>query len=111
MIHNASSYRKLSCVRIKAIRTAVPDIKICVSDESAFYADPKKASRMDRLMGMDTRRVCPPDVTASDLCACAAEDMLKTHPEGRFSDALIFVSQNPDWLQPPTACELQSGRV
>lgn len=107
MTHNTSTYSRLSCVRIKAIRTAVPDIKICAADESAFYTDPKKASRMDRLLGMDQRRICPPDVTASDLCVCAAEDMLKTHPEGRRADALIFVSQNPDWRQPPTACELQ----
>lgn len=108
MSHNASLCRKLGGVRIRAIRTAVPEIRICVSDESAFYADPKKASRMDRLMGMATRRVCPPDVTASDLCVCAAEDMFKSHPEGRLADALIYVSQNPDWRQPPTACELQA---
>lgn len=108
MIHKESLCRRVNNARIRAIRTAVPDIAVSVADESAFYADPKKAARMNRLMGMAKRSICPPDVTASDLCAWAAEDLFKNHPEARFADALIFISQNPDWRQPPTACELQT---
>lgn len=99
----------LNDVSIAAVRTAVPKNEIRLEDEAEFYGGSlKKIARLRATLGMDRRRICLPDVTASDLCACAATHLLDDYPEYRQKiDALIFVSQGPDWYQPATACELQ----
>lgn len=96
--------------RISAVRAVVPSREIALADEIAFYGgSAKKIARLRETLGMDKRRVCPADVTASDLCAHAAEEILGADPAIRPSvDCLIFVSQMPDWIQPATACELQA---
>lgn len=102
-------FNTLSNVGLVALRTAVPANEICLEDEVEFYGgNAKKISRLRALTGMDKRRICPLDVTASDLCAYAAQELFKAYPEARNSiDALIFLSQWPDYHQPATACELQ----
>ncbi len=96
-------------VRIAALRSSVPINEISLEDEAEYYGGSlKKIARLRTLLGMDRRRICPPDVTASDLCAHAASALLETFPDSRNAiDALVFVSQMPDWHQPATACELQ----
>lgn len=96
-------------VSIAAVRAAVPENEVRIEDEAEFYGGSlKKIARLRATLGMDRRRICPPDVTASDLCACAATRLLADWPGYREKiDALIFVSQSPDWHQPATACELQ----
>ena len=103
-------FASVANVRISAVRAVVPSGEIALEDEIAFYGgSAKKIARLRETLGMDKRRVCPADVTASDLCACAAENLLRGNPERRQSvDCLIFVSQMPDWIQPATACELQA---
>ena len=102
-------FHTLHHVRFAALRTSVPAHEIRLEDEAAFYGgSAKKVARLKSTLGMDRRRVCPPDVTASDLCAHAASALLEAFPDSRDSiDALVFVSQMPDWHQPATACELQ----
>lgn len=96
-------------VRIAGIRTAVPELEISLESELQYYGGSlKKVERIRKMVGMDKRRVCPIGVTASDLCAHAAQQLLQDAPGWKESiDALIFVSQSPDWHQPATACELQ----
>ncbi|MBD5558641.1 MAG: ketoacyl-ACP synthase III [Desulfovibrio sp.] len=96
-------------VSIAAVRAAVPENEVRLEDEAEFYGGSlKKIARLRATLGMDRRRICPPDVTASDLCAAAARRLLADYPEYRQKvDALIFLSQSPDWVQPATACELQ----
>lgn len=103
-------FHSLSNVRIAGLRGAVPANEIRLEDEVQYYGgSKKKIARMTATLGMDRRRVCLPDVTASDLCACAANELLAAMPECREkADVLIFVSQSPDWHQPATACELQN---
>ena len=96
-------------VSIAAVRAAVPENEVRLEDEAEFYGGSlKKIARLRATLGMDRRRICPPDVTASDLCASAAEHLFADWPDYRQKiDALVFVSQSPDWVQPATACELQ----
>lgn len=96
-------------VKISALRTAIPTKEIRLEDEINFYGgSAKKLARLRSTLGMDRRRICPQDVTASDLCAHAAQALLEATPEAiQTIDSLIFVSQMPDWHQPATACELQ----
>lgn len=102
-------FHPLTHVRIAGVRVAVPNTEIRLEDEAAFYGgNTKKIGRLKATLGMDRRRAVPPDVTASDLCAHAAVNLLDALPDSRDAiDALVFVSQTPDWHQPATACELQ----
>lgn len=102
-------FHTLRHVRLAALRSTVPAREIRLEDEVAFYGgSAKKVARLKASLGMERRRVCPPDVTASDLCAYAAQALLGAVPSARDCiDSLIFVTQNPDWQQPATACELQ----
>ena len=102
-------FHTLYHVRLAALRSTVPAHEIRLEDEAAFYGgSTKKVARLKASLGMDRRRVCPPDVTASDLCAHAAQALLEAVPSARKDiEALIFVTQSPDWPQPATACELQ----
>ncbi len=103
-------FHSLHNVRYAGVRAAVPANEICLEDEAKYYGGSlKKVARMRKTLGMDRRRVCEPDVTASDLCACAAKELLSEFPDVKPEiDALVFVSQSPDWGQPATACELQN---
>lgn len=103
-------FYELPHVSIAAVRAAVPANEVRLEDEAEYYGGSlKKIARLRATLGMDRRRICPPDVTASDLCACAAERLLADWPGYRQKiDALVFVSQSPDWVQPATACELQA---
>lgn len=102
-------FHTLTHVRIAGVRVAVPNTEIRLEDEAEFYGgSSKKIGRLKATLGMDRRRACPPDVTASDLCAHAATHLMDALPGSRDNiDVLVFVSQTPDWHQPATACELQ----
>lgn len=102
-------FHQLRNVRVAGLRAAVPANEVCLEDEASHYGGSlKKVARMRATLGMDRRRVCPPDVTASDLCAHAARALLTDMPGAAGNiDALVFVSQSPDWNQPATSCELQ----
>lgn len=103
-------FHTLRNARFAGVRAAVPAKEISLEDEVEYYGGSlKKVARMRKTLGMDKRRICEPDVTASDLCAYAAKELLSAFPDVRSSiDALVFVSQSPDWVQPATACELQN---
>lgn len=94
---------------VRAVRAAVPDQEIRIEDELEYYDNSlKKANRARTMIGTDRRRLAWPGQTASDLCAAAARSLLEAHPACRNeTDALIFVSQSPDYDLPATACILQ----
>lgn len=95
--------------RFIAVRAAVPVKEICLDEETQYYGgNTRKVERIRNMTGMDKRRVSQNDSTASDFCAFAAEDLFNDFPDWRKKiDALIFVSQTPDWDFPATACTLQ----
>lgn len=78
-------------------------------DELEYYGgNRKKVERLRRAIGLNTRRICPEGVTASDLCLQAADDLLRSnHIRREDIDALLFLSQTPDYQMPATACVLQ----
>lgn len=102
-------FSQITGVKIAGIRAAAPAQEISIEDEAQYHGGKKKIARLRAAIGMDRRRVCPPDVTASDLCAFAAENLFQDFPDIKEKiDLLVFVSQSPDWFQPATACELQN---
>lgn len=59
-------------------------------------------------IGIAEKRIADPDVCSSDLCYKAARKLLEDNDISPDSiDALIFVSQTPDYIQPATAPSLQ----
>ena len=97
-------------VRLCAVYSAVPEKEIAIEDELEYYDNSlKKADRARAMIGMDKRRIAWPDLTAADLCKAAAERLLCDAQANRSEiDALIFVSQTPDYSFPATACILQN---
>ncbi len=62
-----------------------------------------------KMIGVQTRRQVQGDTTTRDLCRLAAERLLAGLAWAPDSiDALIFVSQTPDYRLPATACVLQA---
>lgn len=62
-----------------------------------------------KMIGVQSRRRVEGTTTTRDLCRAAAQMLLKElawAPES--VDAIIFVSQTPDFRLPPTACALQA---
>jgi 3-oxoacyl-[acyl-carrier-protein] synthase-3 len=93
-------------VRIAGIAASVP--KNEVSNFDCDLMDEKERRLFVKNAGIEKRRIAPPGMCASDLCEKAARvliDELKWNKEQ--IDALIFVTQTPDYITPATAILLQ----
>ncbi|WP_233234740.1 ketoacyl-ACP synthase III [Bordetella sp. LUAb4] len=63
-----------------------------------------------KMIGVQERRWSAPNVSTGDLCLLAGKRLLAGLDWDPASvDAIIFVSQTPNYRLPATACELQSG--
>jgi 3-oxoacyl-[acyl-carrier-protein] synthase III len=95
--------------KIGAISAVVPQNEIRLEDELEYFGgDIKKARRVTKMVGIDRRRVAEPGVLPSDLCRQAAENLFAGCAlDVSTVDALVFVSQSPDYVLPATACILQ----
>ncbi|MEI6491219.1 MAG: ketoacyl-ACP synthase III [Verrucomicrobiota bacterium] len=79
-----------------------------VSTESLAISLGVNARRVVSMTGIENRRVAPPHICASDLCADAAERLISSLGWKKDTiEALVFVSQTPDYILPATACTLQ----
>lgn len=96
-------------VQIKGIVTVVPTTKVLLSDDKTLYnGNEKQLKRVMASTGFHTRRIAENAVTASDLCLEAAELLICNMGIDRKNmDAVVFVSQTPDYHIPATACILQ----
>ncbi|MCC7374231.1 MAG: ketoacyl-ACP synthase III [Verrucomicrobiales bacterium] len=75
-------------------------------DTTAF--DPAEVEKVIRMAGVKTRHVADDTICSSDLCVAAAERLLGNIGWERSSvDALVFVTQTPDYLLPSTSCLAQ----
>ena len=69
----------------------------------------EEVEKVVNAIGIKEKRVADKGVCASDLCFKAAEKLLEDNQTDKGEvDALIFVSQTPDYRQPATAMSLQS---
>jgi 3-oxoacyl-[acyl-carrier-protein] synthase III len=93
---------------IRAIAHALPATTLTYEDLVARFGE-KHVASIYRMSGIRDRRVVAPGQCASDLAVAAARrliDRAGVDPAG--IDALIFVSQTPDYRSPATACKLQA---
>ncbi|MDD2598651.1 MAG: ketoacyl-ACP synthase III [Kiritimatiellae bacterium] len=96
----------LSNVEIRAISCAVPD-NLVGNEQFVGSFGVEVVEKSAKMTGVTRRCISLPEQTASDLSYVAAKRLFD---EGRAErdeiDALIFVSQTPDYVCPATACVL-----
>ncbi len=96
----------VSGINISAIAATVP--RQVVSNLDLQNLQPAEREELVRKTGIGFRRVAPPDICASDLCAAAARRILSSLDISPTSiGALVFVSQTPDYLLPGNSMLLQ----
>lgn len=88
---------------IRAVAAAVPSQGRGI-EELAAIAGKDAARRIAQSTGIGRVRVAPPGMTAADYCEAAARKVL---PRAGKIAALVFVTQTPDYITPPTSCVLQ----
>ncbi len=98
---------QLDNLSIHSIAAAMPADSVELSSLGALFGE----TEVERIMastGIRRVRVAPEGVCASDLCQAAAERLLTACDVAPDSvDAIVFVSQTPDWRLPATSPALQ----
>lgn len=96
-----------------AVRGVVCAVPPRVVDNAHFHAhfEPGAVADVVKMIGVQTRRWSAPEQTTADLCEAAARTLLDKLAWDKDSvDAVIFISQTPDYRLPATACALH-GRL
>lgn len=98
--------------KVTGVVTCVPQTEKCIDDEiELFGGNAKQIARLKKTIGLNKRRVVDSGTTALDLCESAAEQLLKGLGLSVTEiDALVFVTQTPDYEQPCNAAVLH-GRL
>lgn len=98
------AFSQLPGCSVRAICSSVPArIFDNLTETTAF--DPAEVDKVVKMAGVRTRHIASGQICSSDLCVAAAKrvlDQLKWAPES--IDALIFVTQSPDYFLPSTCC-------
>jgi 3-oxoacyl-[acyl-carrier-protein] synthase III len=96
----------VSGVAIRGLACALP-AQVVTNDAFIERFGAEGVKSVVDMIGVETRHVAAPHQTTADLCEAAARvvlERLSWAPET--VDALIFVSQTPDYRLPATACAL-----
>jgi 3-oxoacyl-[acyl-carrier-protein] synthase-3 len=99
---------KFTSIGIKTISTTVPKNKVKTIEQTKYFSK-KHLENFINTTGVEERRIADKDTCASDLCYNAAINLFEqtdTNPEE--IDALIFLSQTPDYRVPGTSIILQN---
>lgn len=91
--------------RIGGILTVLPRTAVKFEDEMANYNfSPVKSMKLKMAMGYDQHRIAEPGQTSYDFCCFGLQHLFG---RGLLSpdeiDALLFVSQSPEYFMPPTS--------
>ncbi len=90
-------------VRISGIACAVPERKVLTDSFKGKFGE-TVVERFKQTVGIESRYLANEKQTASDLCYVAAEHLMKSKGlSGNDIDALIFITQTPDYTRPSTA--------
>ncbi len=91
-------------VAIKGVSACVPCIYDCISDIYKWGG----VNDFTESTGIKARRRSSVDITSSDLCFSAAEKLIEELGWDKTEiEALVFVTQTPDYILPATSCVLQ----
>lgn len=92
-------------VKLEALSVIVPENEINIYDEAQYYDNSvKKIDRMRKMVGFYKRRVADKEITPSDLGLQAAQNLIREiNLDVSTIDALLFVVQQPDYVNPASA--------
>ena len=94
-------------VGIKALSACVPP-DIVFNKDLGYLIPEEEIDKTINNIGIEQRRIAADDVTASDLCFKAAQQLMADNDIDPSSiDVLLFMSQTPDYRIPATSCLLQ----
>ncbi|MEZ9909388.1 ketoacyl-ACP synthase III [Vibrio sp. 10N.261.51.A3] len=94
-------------VGITAVATSVPETSISNYDLAGTYGE-AEIKKLISSIGVHTRRVSDETITSADLCLDAARNLIQNTEITELEiQAVIFVSQTPEYQLPATACILQ----
>ncbi len=97
----------LKNVEIKGIACAVPERIVNNEDYDEIFGE-ENVRKFISMTGVKTRHVAIDEQCASDLCYVAAKNLMeRLNWEASSIDALILITQTPDYAVPATACVLQ----
>ena len=92
---------------IRAIATYLPETVLTNEAIAAAFPD-WPADKIEKKLGIRERHIAEPQEFTSNLAVSAAENLFATSGLDRSSvDALVVVTQTPDYLLPTTACLVQ----
>lgn len=96
----------LTGARIAGIATAVPETVIHNADMTELFS-PRELRKVIGMVGIQSRHVSDGMQCSTDLCLAAAGDLLQQLDWNPASvDALLMVTQSPDYLLPSSSCLL-----
>jgi 3-oxoacyl-[acyl-carrier-protein] synthase III len=95
--------------KITGILTVLPGNEVKFDDEIENYSfSAAKSMKLKLTMGYNTRRVVKEGICVSDLCVFGLEHLFaKSLLKKEEIDALILVTQSPDYFMPPTSNVIQ----
>ena len=99
-------------VIISALDVCTGPVSRHIDEDLALYAkDPGQLERLKKTVGVETRHFAPVGITTLDLCELSARRLLAgVNIDSATLDAVVFVTQTPDYFQPCNACLLH-GRL
>lgn len=94
---------------ITGILTILPETELKFEDEMGNFNFPiSQSRRLARVMGYKSHRVAKPGQTSADFCMHGLQYLFDNGLLDKDSvDALLFVSQSPDYFMPPTSNVIQ----
>ena len=99
------AFLDLNCVVIKGVVACVPKH---IEYNQEIYGKWGDYENFFSTTGIEQRRKANADICSSDLCVAAAERLIiDLHWDKADIDAVIFVSQTPDYITPSTSCLIQ----
>ena len=98
--------------KITGILTAVPDKVLHFDDEVGNYEFSVETSmKLKKTMGYNTHRIFDAGLSVADIAVRAFEELFSSHSVEKDSiDALVLVTETPDYFVPPTSNVIQ-GRL
>ncbi len=99
------AFLEVKNVEIVGVSACVPKQK---EDNSQIYPKWGDYDSFIASTGINSHRVAPSNITTCDLCYESAKKLMTELQWNKDEiEALIFVSQTPDYVLPPTSCILQ----
>lgn len=97
--------------KISGILTVLPSKEIYFEDEMHNYNfSESKSLKLKQAMGFNKKRVAPVGVTSSDLCIYGLQYLIDNKFINKSEiDAIVFISQSPDYIMPPTSNVIQGA--